>query len=149
MSHTALSISTSPNPKILEMRILAHHATDERFAFLRGRWKDVWERVKVEVKKEKAQKSPTAGGGLGGLVGGYESDSGEESEEGEGDVPPEPAAVPPPPPIEEDLDHVSGPPLLSFGVGSPAEAEDEEVKRRIRRQKAEEWKRRRAEEKIT
>ncbi|KAF5368022.1 hypothetical protein D9758_004490 [Tetrapyrgos nigripes] len=60
MRRTANSILTSPNPAQLEMRILANHGGDKRFAFLRGRWKRSWEVVKglrkLEMRKEQAEK---------------------------------------------------------------------------------------------
>lgn len=46
MERTAASIAKSPNPQQLEMRILANHGSDPRFAFLRGRWKQSWALIK-------------------------------------------------------------------------------------------------------
>jgi hypothetical protein len=46
MERTAASISRSKNPQQLEMRILANHGSDPRFAFLRGRWRRAWEHIK-------------------------------------------------------------------------------------------------------
>jgi len=60
MRRTAKHIMSSPNPAQLEMRILANHGGDKRFAFLRGRWKRSWEVVKglarIEIKKEQSEK---------------------------------------------------------------------------------------------
>jgi hypothetical protein len=90
MRRTASHLASSPNPAQLEMRILANHGTDKRFAFLRGRWSRAWKTAKARIrieqeeekrKKERAEKDKT---GLGGLTG-YgdsedESDSGEEGQ---------------------------------------------------------------------
>jgi hypothetical protein len=47
MKKTAAHIAASPNPVQFELRILANHGADDRFAFLRGRWKKVWEDLKA------------------------------------------------------------------------------------------------------
>lgn len=47
MKKTAAHIAASPNPVQFELRILANHGADNRFAFLRGRWKRVWEDLKA------------------------------------------------------------------------------------------------------
>lgn len=133
MSHTATCVFSSPNPSLLEMRILTHHSTDERFAFLRGRWKHAWEKVKGDIKGEKENKRrlEEKQRGLGGL-GGYGSDSEASEEEGEWPVPPEDDGIPPPPPEIDDR--------------APDDQEDdqEEEKRRQRRLRVEEWKKQRA-----
>jgi len=83
MRRTASHILTSPNPAQLEMRILANHGADRRFAFLRGRWSRAWRIMKSyareEMEREKVEKETEAhsGVGLGGLTG-Y-GDSEEES----------------------------------------------------------------------
>ncbi|CAE6463908.1 unnamed protein product [Rhizoctonia solani] len=46
MRRTGAHIRASPNPTQLEMRILANHGADPRFAFLRGRWKSAWARIR-------------------------------------------------------------------------------------------------------
>lgn len=161
MSHTATCIFSSPNPSLLEMRILTHHSTDERFAFLRGRWKNAWEKVKGDIKGEKENKRrlEEKQRGLGGL-GGYESDSEASEEEGEPPVPPEDDGIPPPPPeIDDRTPPPPSPPPLppveeSESGGSfphppplqPSTEEDdqEEEKRRQRRLRVEEWKKQRA-----
>ncbi|KAG8796152.1 hypothetical protein FRC12_003743 [Ceratobasidium sp. 428] len=97
MARTASHILASPNPAQLEMRILANHGADSRFAFLRGRWKRAWMKIKTNEShgqrtnesggKEKMDGSKTDGekkeksGGIGGLAG-YASES--ESDEGKG-----------------------------------------------------------------
>ncbi|KAB5591875.1 hypothetical protein CTheo_4663 [Ceratobasidium theobromae] len=69
MRRTAAHLGGSPNPIQLEMRILANHGTDPRFAFLRGRWKRAWARMRT------LEQPPAGmGAGIGGLAG-YASDS--------------------------------------------------------------------------
>ncbi|ODO08049.1 hypothetical protein I350_03632 [Cryptococcus amylolentus CBS 6273] len=132
MAHTALALSGSPNPSVLEIRILTNHSNDERFAFLRGRYRKAWEAAKGKVKREKEEKArkEERERGLGGL-GGYGSGSESESE----GTPEPPHDEPPPPPEDDPL-----PPL-------PPANDDEEEKKRQRRLRAEEWKRKRAEAK--
>lgn len=151
MSHTALALSASPNPQILEMRILANHASDERFAFLKGRWKDAWERVKAEVRRGKATaEAPKERKTVGALIGGYAS-SEEEDEGGDGEGPEQPgdSPPPPPPPLEEPPRPPSPPPDPEARNGSDrsglagTDLDAEEEKRRQRRLRAEEWKRKR------
>ncbi|OBZ72861.1 hypothetical protein A0H81_06845 [Grifola frondosa] len=88
MRRTATHILASPNPAQLELRILANHGADPRFAFLRGRWTRAWRLTKghirlekeQEIEKEREKEKP--GTALGGLAGYGESDeeSGEEAE---------------------------------------------------------------------
>lgn len=175
MAHTAVSLSKSPNPHQLEMRILANHASDDRFSFLQGRYKHAWDKVKLETrlknqndpaKKAKEEKA------IGALVGGYESSDDEESN-GD-DVEPEPPAAPPtpppPPPPEEPIPVLPplGPPAASDihdnaalpvqtstlptneigtvpNIQNDRPADDDEEKKRERKLKLEEWKRKRAE----
>ena len=159
MQHTAASLLKSPNPRVLESRILMNHTSDERFEFLRGRWKLTWERTKKDAKakhdllsgkNEKEKKS------VGSLIGGYESSDEDEDEE-ENDVGELPSPSPPPPP-PPDIDL---PPLPDEGnpgfsdrdglVDNEAAAvtpvSEEEDRQKFRRLKAEEWKRKRAEAK--
>ncbi|KAF9222246.1 hypothetical protein BS17DRAFT_809588 [Gyrodon lividus] len=78
---TASHIISSPNAAQLEMRILANHGADKRFAFLRGRWSRAWRMEKERARQQKAEKEeakeakPTP---LGGLVGYGDSDTGSE-----------------------------------------------------------------------
>lgn len=85
MRRTASHILTSPNPAQLEMRILANHGADRRFAFLKGRWSRTWRILKgharMEMAKEKSEKPLLAS--LGGLAGYGDSDE-EGSVESEG-----------------------------------------------------------------
>ncbi|GAA6035256.1 hypothetical protein JCM8097_008787 [Rhodosporidiobolus ruineniae] len=105
------TLSTSPNPSLLELRILANHGSDPKFAFLRAvrpgvresererRAREVWGRIrrgeKVDergelVAEEKEEKK--GGGALGGLAA-YGSDSGDDSANDEPS--PAPATAPP------------------------------------------------------
>lgn len=91
MKRTALHPLSSPNPAQLEMRILANHGADKRFAFLRGRWSRAWRTTKERLRQEKVDQSAQSlrasrNIGLGGLVAYGDSDdegSEEESESGE------------------------------------------------------------------
>ncbi|KIP02096.1 hypothetical protein PHLGIDRAFT_96364 [Phlebiopsis gigantea 11061_1 CR5-6] len=74
MRRTAQHILSSPNPAQLEMRILANHGADKRFAFLRGRWSRAWKTAKGRVRLEQDEKHRKTGrdmigAGLGGLSG--------------------------------------------------------------------------------
>ncbi|KAF8631659.1 hypothetical protein AX17_005061 [Amanita inopinata Kibby_2008] len=84
MRRTAIHLSSSPNAAQLEMRILANHGADKRFAFLRGRWSRTWKRVKGKVRleaekaaEEEAAKKREAQShvGLGALAGYGDSDA--------------------------------------------------------------------------
>jgi len=156
MQHTAASLLKSPNPKVLESRILMNHTSDERFEFLRGRWKLTWERTKKDAKakhdlqsgkNEKMKKS------VGSLIGGYESSDEDEDEE-ENEVGELPSSSPPPPPPPD----VALPPLPDEGnpgfldrdglvdneAAEVTPVSEEEDRQRLRRLKAEEWKTKRA-----
>jgi hypothetical protein len=155
MQHTAASLLKSPNPKVLESRILMNHTSDERFEFLRGRWKLTWERTKKDAKakhdllsgkNEKEKKS------VGSLIGGYESSDEDEEDEG---GPPSLSPPPPPPdidlpplPEEKDLiDAASESHIEPEAAEQATSVAEEEDRQRLRRLKAEEWKRKRAEAK--
>jgi len=100
MERTAKHLLTSPNSGQLEMRILANHGSDQRFAFLRGRWRNIWQTIKLLAKEEKEKSEPksmevipTSGGGL---VAYGDSDGSEEEPEDPGQpkqVPREPVQV--------------------------------------------------------
>jgi len=84
MRRTATHILSSPNPAQLEMRILANHGGDKRFAFLRGRWARVWKFEKGQViteieAKKQFQDEEQNRAGLGVLADYGDSD--EEDEE--------------------------------------------------------------------
>ncbi|WVQ82140.1 hypothetical protein IAT38_004268 [Cryptococcus sp. DSM 104549] len=154
MAHTAQAIISSPNPSLLEMRILANHASDERFLFLKGRWASAWEAAKKEVrdKREAERSRKEKAKGLGGLMGSYESGSDSGSEEDEAPPPPPPeGGPPPPPPADEGSAPPPPPPPPDHAVPGEGEGakevpggDDEEEKKRQRRLRAEEWKRKRA-----
>ncbi|CAE6497442.1 unnamed protein product [Rhizoctonia solani] len=74
MRRTAAHIRASPNPTQLEMRIFANHGADPRFAFLRGRWKRAWARVRQEQEQETPPNTETKKSVMGGLST-YASDS--------------------------------------------------------------------------
>ncbi|WWD02855.1 hypothetical protein V865_000897 [Kwoniella europaea PYCC6329] len=168
MQHTAKAIFSSPNPSVLELRILTNHANDERFEFLKGRYKSTWTKIKNELRKgkqkEQREKEKEKGIGLGGL-GGYDSSGdsdGEEEQTEEADdiqPPPPPSededVVEPPPPPEENIplpptsDELIPPPMdgdEKNGLDAGLDGSEEE-KRRLRRMRMEEWKRKRAAEK--
>ena len=78
MHRTAAHLLSTANSSQLEMRILANHGADPRFAFLRGRWPRAWSRIKAGVQQGKGTKAEKKLEGLGGLVGyaGSEDESG-------------------------------------------------------------------------
>jgi hypothetical protein len=148
MEHTAKSLSTSPNPQVLELRILTHHAGDARFSFLKGRYKDTWEAIKRGDKpKETKPEGPTSKVGLGGLMGDYGDSDSEDSDEPEGVIEPSsPPPLPPSPPLPEQAKQSEG---LSADVGEaspnateqiePVSEDQEEQARALRREKARAW----------
>lgn len=148
MRHTAKSLSDSPDPGILELRILANHAKDDRFSFLRGRYSSTWEGIKQHVRQAKMsdpKRKVKEEKAVGALLGGYESSDEDEDDETD---------VPPPPPPEEDERPPTPPPLAdsihqtaSSAISGEPEPSEEEIKQSERRQRAEEWKRKRAETK--
>ncbi|KAJ9123075.1 hypothetical protein QFC22_001264 [Naganishia vaughanmartiniae] len=165
MRHTYKSLAASPNPQVLELRILTHHSGDARFSFLKGRYKATWEAIKRgEDFPRPADLRATSGaagkGGIGGLMGDYgdsDSDAGGSSEEEEKEtfVPPlpeseAPPAVPDPPPepAQETSNVMEIPtedPALSAEQGQKTpvalalEEDDEEKARAVRREKARAW----------
>lgn len=103
MRRTAKHLLTSPNPAQLEMRILANHGGDKRFAFLRGRWSRAWKVTKGKARLEKDEEEKTKAPGLGVLAG-YASDSDSadnEEDEGPGEK------VSSDPPVQADVEEVS------------------------------------------
>lgn len=81
MRRTARSLLVSPNPAQLEMRILANHGADVRFAFLRGRWSRAWKIVKARARADKAEEEVKKAVPKAALVADYgdSSDEGDES----------------------------------------------------------------------
>ncbi|KAI0052376.1 hypothetical protein FA95DRAFT_1533194 [Auriscalpium vulgare] len=133
MRRTATHVLSSPNPAHLEMRILANHGADPRFAFLRGRWSRAWALTKAVVRqetitKETAEKREkerkTA---LGGLMGYDDSDSDADEDDGKAD---------------EELSKISENARADSagqndGGGGDANAED--AARQARRERAKKW----------
>ncbi|GMK59546.1 hypothetical protein CspeluHIS016_0801520 [Cutaneotrichosporon spelunceum] len=118
MAHTARTLAASPNAGQLAARIMARHAGDARFAFLRGRWEAAWARAKAEAAPVPGRSPGVALGGsrsgsagLGGL-GGYGSDNDSGSDNASSspeppqsleDIPRPPHQDTPPPPPPEDI----------------------------------------------
>ncbi|EMD35727.1 hypothetical protein CERSUDRAFT_115685 [Gelatoporia subvermispora B] len=143
MRRTAAHVLGSPNPAQLELRILANHGADPRFAFLRGRWSRAWRTAKGRVRLEKeqeakerreqttAQKPASA---LGGLTGYGDSDAEDSGEEGADPVPTQNSGeggIEKADPAHSDV--------LSAG-DMPAETESaEETIKKARRDRAREW----------
>ncbi|GAA5851567.1 hypothetical protein JCM9279_006900 [Rhodotorula babjevae] len=90
------TLSSSPNPSLLELRILANHGADARFAFLRpgargGRWRETWERIRsgeLRADGEEKEETPVGereegekGGGMAGLAAYGSSDEDEGGDE--------------------------------------------------------------------
>ncbi|KAI0062523.1 hypothetical protein BV25DRAFT_641336 [Artomyces pyxidatus] len=76
MRRTATHVLATPNSAHLEMRILANHGADPRFAFLRGRWARAWARVKAEARRSIAEQEAAKqkAKGIGGLMDYADSD---------------------------------------------------------------------------
>ena len=83
MTKLAGTLAASPDPNLLELRILANHGSDPRFAFLRkgGKWANHWADLRAPKPPPPlaaVERSEPVGGGLG-LVA-YESDADDESD---------------------------------------------------------------------
>ncbi|KAI0710898.1 hypothetical protein C8Q76DRAFT_798414 [Earliella scabrosa] len=82
----------SPTTPSLDMRILANHGADPRFAFLRGRWSRAWRiakgKTRLELEAEKKRKEEEAKQkavvSIGGLAGYRDSDDEDEATRREG-----------------------------------------------------------------
>ncbi|KAF5319291.1 hypothetical protein D9619_008695 [Psilocybe cf. subviscida] len=100
MTRTATHLLSSPNPAQLEMRILANHGGDRRFAFLRGRWKNAWNLAKAKARlKKQEEEKPEKPVALSSALAGYGSGSDSEDEPEE---PPEPLEDVPPAPAKTE-----------------------------------------------
>lgn len=158
MTRLHSTLSSSPNPSLLELRILANHSTDERFSFLRegGRWRSVWgeirrgerradgQRVETERGGEKAEKKGTAG-----LVA-YGSDSDDEGDEQDANEKVGEEVVEEVEVNADAGDKAEAPPTESVAPPlPPASAADADAERRakqaLKAEKAREWARRRQE----
>ncbi|TCD66057.1 hypothetical protein EIP91_001865 [Steccherinum ochraceum] len=124
MRRTAAHLFSSPNPAQLEMRILANHGADPRFAFLKGRWSRTWRTAKARLKAEKEQEKA---GALSGLAGYGDSDGDDEEEAAEAEA--EEAEQP-----EDAQARAAGGGTLSGGGG-----DGEEETKAARRARAGEW----------
>ncbi|KZT65519.1 hypothetical protein DAEQUDRAFT_521798 [Daedalea quercina L-15889] len=127
MRRTASHILNSPNPAQLEMRILANHGADRRFAFLKGRWARAWRLAKTHagLEKEHARaQEAQANGSLGGLAGygGSDSESGSDSDQSRNAT-------------EEEVKESTDKPT----TGNPHVAEDDDDVKVARRARAKEW----------
>lgn len=129
MRRTATHVLSSPNPAQLEMRILANHGADGRFAFLKGRWARAWRLTKAhaQLERAKAKEQPQAKAGLGGLsgYGGSESESSGSEANQASDAPADEGAQ------AEDTND-------SLPSASPPAIADDEIKA-ARRARAKEW----------
>lgn len=141
MRRTATHISSSPNPAQLEMRILANHGGDKRFAFLRGRWGRFWKTEKARAKEalKATQEDERSGPGLVGLADYGDSDQdddgpGEDEEQELNAGPSESNKI-----AEVDAEEVGD------GEGALPESDVDAAIKEARRARAKEWaKKRRA-----
>ncbi|TFK38408.1 hypothetical protein BDQ12DRAFT_111255 [Crucibulum laeve] len=131
MERTAVHLLTSPNPAQLEMRILANHGKDKRFAFLRGRWSRMWRLVKGKARMEKEQKESEKknGPGLGGLDAYGDSDDNDDSDAASSDPGVHGKEV------EEEAENLEPPPPPLPLV----DPRDDDAVKALRRQRAKEW----------
>jgi len=135
MRRTAVHILTSPNPAQLEMRILANHGADARFAFLRGRWSRAWKITKGRVRLEKEQDAKKAAPdpkptmALGGLTGYGDSDAEDDEDD-------EVAGAPANKGEEKTCTTVAA---TVHGVEDPPTESAEEAAKKARRERAREW----------
>lgn len=125
MRRTAAHLFSSPNPAQLEMRILANHGADKRFAFLKGRWSHAWlvTKAKLRVEKEVNERKEKEEKRKGlNMLAGYDSasdDAGDEAAEGVQNS------------AREDEEKAN------------ESVDIDEMKKELRRQKAKEWAERR------
>ena len=133
MRRTASHVLSSPNPAQLEMRILANHGADRRFAFLRGRWSRAWRlakgHAKLQLEKDKEKEETRPAAALGGL-GGYGDSDDEESASS-------PEANSKLPAFEPQQDVPSDATAAANEVNTVAV--DEETLKEARRARAKEW----------
>ncbi|KAI6006416.1 hypothetical protein EDC04DRAFT_2969232 [Pisolithus marmoratus] len=137
LRRTAVHVVSSPNPAQLEMRILANHGADKRFAFLRGRWSRAWKVSKELARQEQreAQKAEKLSGSssLQGLIADYgdSEESGDEPSEGEA--------------VEDKAVNVAKPLVRDFDSAGPDEAD----RQKARRERARDWSARRRAEQLS
>ena len=147
MHRTAAHLLASPNRAQLELRILANHGADRRFAFLRGRWRRAWALAQAKARVAKADAArPPPSIGLG-IVAGYGSDSDEASagsdrEDGTQSLaPPEDGSA-----VSAGAEHEPGPSLaLEQAIRGTFDLED--AAKEAKRKRLREWMERRRAEK--
>jgi hypothetical protein len=162
MNHTLTSLMSSPNPQILELRILTHHSGDSRFSFLKGRYRRRWEQLKIDrvVRQQAAQKEKEVDSKketLAGLMGDYgDSDESEDEVDAAGgaspvrrsaaDIEGSPPPPPPPRPDEEPLSasrDLLPPPSVGYSEdaipGPSKQVHSEDYIKQRRREKAKAW----------
>lgn len=151
--HTTLS--SSPDPALLEIRILTNHGSDERFSFLRkgGKFRDIWEGIRsgadlgVGVADEKVEEKSNGTGLVAYDGSGSDSDLGDDveaSNDSSTATATTPTSITLKPPTQ--LDKMI--PLIIEGaeiVEPEEEVEEAERKRLIKLEKAKEWARKRKE----
>ncbi|KAI0700831.1 hypothetical protein C8T65DRAFT_657291 [Cerioporus squamosus] len=137
MRRTASHIMSSPNAAQLEMRILANHGADPRFAFLRGRWSRAWRltkgKLRLELEAEKKRKEEEAtkssAASLGGLAGYGSSDEDDEGGDSAADVR-EDVPAKSPPPVQDPIPSAEPPAEPTM---------DDDALKAARRARAREW----------
>lgn len=158
MTRLHSTLSSSPNPSLLELRILANHSKDERFSFLRegGRWRSVWGEIRrgergadgQRVEKERGGEEAENKGILGLVAYGSDSDEEEQEQEAAEKVDAEVVEV-----IEVNADagdEAEAPATETVDPPHPAvSAADADAERRakqaLKAERAREWARRRQE----
>lgn len=147
MQRTAAHLVTSPNAAQLEMRILANHGADKRFAFLRGRWGRAWrlakgharldlERERLEKERSSQQPQKAVLGGLAGY-GDSDSDNGSGSEK-EDESPPDTQDVSEAI-HDQEADKAGVEPVEAEPPISASPAPSEDALKAARRARAKEW----------
>jgi hypothetical protein len=136
MKKTAQHVLSAPNAAQLELRILANHGADKRFAFLKGRWSQAWKRIRTAAQKGKEQPA-TPNTMLGGLTAYSDSDSdSDRTDDGDRDGGTSADTV------ATKADDTSNIPVLDANSDPPpppAVDTDEAEKRARRAAKAKEW----------
>lgn len=123
MKKLHLTLSASPDPSLLEMRILANHGVDPRFSFLRkgGKFREVWDQLRKEVNVVVVDPNLPSGSGLVA----YGSDSEDEVVEEE----------------EEKVIFAEG--EVEVTLELPEETVEEQSKKELKAEKVREWARKR------
>lgn len=151
------TLSSSPDPALLEIRILTNHGSDERFSFLRkgGKFRDIWEAMRSGKDSEdaaideKSIEEKSVGTGLVGYDGSdSDSDSGADNEAAKEISPVTTTTTPasvigalPALPDTTTLSTIDGLEIIEGGE----EVEEAERKRLVKLEKVKEWARKRKE----